>query len=137
MITITLTENCGIKAGGLDIYASGIRKISCPANINSGKEISKFWNFPFNWAYGESSEWKKENVVSLSIKDEETELEKIPYIMGQDFNVVDEEGNDKYLTFDGGETGLKSTIYIMSNYGKQIIEEYFPNIGTVEVTFLT
>ena len=38
MITITLTEDCGIKAGGLDIYASGIRKISCPANLGSGRE---------------------------------------------------------------------------------------------------
>lgn len=131
MITITLTENCAIKAGGLDIYASGVRKISCPANINSGREVSDIWNIPFNWAYGEASEWKAENSISLSIKDSEKN------IMGQDFKVVNDDGTDKYITNDGGETGLKATIYIMSNYGKQIIEEYFAEIGTVEVTFLS
>lgn len=131
MITITLTEDCGIKAGGLDIYASGIRKITCPANINSGREISEIWNIPFNWAYGEASEWKREDTIQLSIADIATN------IMGQDFKVVNDDGTDKYITSDGGETGLKATIYIMSNYGKQIIEEYFPGIGTVEVTFLS
>ena len=54
--------------------------------------------------------------------------------MGQDFIMVNEDGTDKYLTNDGGETGLKAVIYIMSNYGKQIIEEYFEGIGTVAVT---
>tara|TARA_B110000444_G_C18796393_1_gene575105 strand:+ start:817 stop:1230 length:414 start_codon:yes stop_codon:yes gene_type:complete len=137
MITITLTENCGIKAGGLDIYASGIRKISCPANLNSGREVSSTWNIPFNWCYGEASEWKAENTVILSIKDGVNDEEKAPYIMGQDFKVVNDDGTDKYVTSNGGQTGLKSTIYVMSNYSKQIIEEYFPNIGTVEVTFLS
>ena len=131
MITITLNEDCGIKAGGLDIYAAGIRKITCPANINSGREVSEIWNIPFNWAYGEASEWKSENTILLNVSNSETE------IMGQDFKVVNDDGTDKYITFDGGETGLKATIYIMSNYGKQIIEEYFAGIGTVEVTFLT
>ena len=128
MITITLSENCGIKAGGLDIYASGIRKITCPANINSGREVSETWNIPFNWAYGESNEWDANNTVQLSIEGSEKN------IMGQDFIMVNEDGSDKYETFDGGETGLKSVIYIMSNYGKQIIEEYFEGIGTVSVT---
>jgi hypothetical protein len=128
MITITLSENCGIKAGGLDIYASGIRKITCPANINSGREVSETWNIPFNWAYGESNEWDAKNAVQLSIEGSEKK------IMGQDFIMVNEDGSDKYETFDGGETGLKSVIYIMSNYGKQIIEEYFAGIGTVSVT---
>lgn len=130
MITITLTEDCGIKAGGLDIYASGVRKISCPANINSGREISSTWNIPFNWCYGEASEWSAENTVQLKIEGSEKN------IMGQDFEMENEDGTDKYITDDGGETGLKSVIYIMSNYGKQIIEEYFPGIGSVEVTFL-
>jgi len=128
MITITLNKNCGIKAGGLDIYASGVRKISCPANINSGREISSVWNIPFNWCYGEANEWSAENTVQLKIEASERN------IMGQDFVMVNEDGTDKYETNDGGETGLKSVIYIMSNYGKQIIEEYFSNIGTVEVT---
>lgn len=128
MITITLSENCGIKAGGLDIYASGIRKISCPANINSGREVSATWNIPFNWCYGESNEWDANNTIQLSIEGSEKN------IMGQDFIMVNEDGSDKYETFDGGETGLKSVIYIMSNYGKQIIEEYFSEIGTVSVT---
>jgi len=128
MITITLNENCGIKAGGLDIYASGIRKITCPANINSGREVSETWNIPFNWSYGESNEWDANNTVQLSIEGSEKN------IMGQDFIMVNEDGTDKYLTNDGGETGLKSVIYIMSNYGKQIIEEYFEEIGTVAVT---
>jgi len=128
MITITLNENCGIKAGGLDIYASGIRKISCPANINSGREVSETWNIPFNWSYGESNEWDANNTVQLSIEGSEKN------IMGQDFIMVNEDGTDKYLTNDGGETGLKAVIYIMSNYGKQIIEEYFEGIGTVAVT---
>tara|TARA_R110002050_G_C8885271_1_gene509105 strand:+ start:882 stop:1280 length:399 start_codon:yes stop_codon:yes gene_type:complete len=128
MITITLNENCGIKAGGLDIYASGIRKISCPANINSGREVSATWNIPFNWCYGEANEWEANNTVQLSIEGETVS------IMGQDFIMVNEDGSDKYLTSDGGETGLKAVIYIMSNYGKQIIEEYFAEIGTVAVT---
>jgi len=128
MITITLSENCGIKAGGLDIYASGIRKITCPANINSGREVSETWNIPFNWCYGESNEWDSKNAVQLSVEESEKN------IMGQDFIMVNEDGSDKYETFDGGETGLKSVIYIMSNYGKQIIEEYFAGIGTVSVT---
>ena len=128
MITITLTENCGIKAGGLDIYASGIRKITCPANLNSGREVSPTWNVPFNWCYGEATEWKSENTIQLSIADLEGN------IMGQDFIMVNEDGTDKYVTSDGGEAGLKSVIYIMSNYGKQIIEEFFPGVGTVEVT---
>lgn len=128
MITITLSENCGIKAGGLDIYASGIRKITCPANLNSGREVSATWNIPFNWSYGESNEWDANNTVQLSIEGSEKN------IMGQDFIMVNEDGSDKYETFDGGETGLKSVIYIMSNYGKQIIEEYFEGIGTVSVT---
>lgn len=131
MITITLTENCGIKAGGLDIYASGVRKISCPANINSGREVSATWNIPLNWCYGESNEWDANNTVQLSIEGESVS------IMGQDFIMINEDGTDKYLTNDGGETGLKSVIYIMSNYGKQIIEEYFPGIGTVAVTNYT
>lgn len=135
MITITLKKDCGIKAGGLDIYASGIRKISCPANINSGREVSEIWNIPFNWCYGESVEWKKENTVLLSIKIDE--IEKTPNIMGQDFLMVKEDGTDKYETFDGNETGLKSVIYIMSNFSKQIIEEFFPEIGIVKVTNLT
>ena len=48
--------------------------------------------------------------------------------------MVNEDGTDKYVTYDGGEVGLKSVIYIMSNYGKQIIEEFFPGVGVVEVT---
>lgn len=128
MITITLTEDCGIKAGGLDIYASGIRKISCPANINSGREISPIWNIPFNWCYGEANEWKAENTIQLKIEGSEKN------IMGQDFEMEDENGDDKYVVSNGGEEGLKSVIYIMSNYGKQIIEEYFPGIGVVAVT---
>ena len=128
MITITLTENCGIKSGGLDIYASGIRKITCPANINSGREVSTNWNIPFNWCYGESNEWNSNNTVQLSIEGSEKN------IMGQDFIMVNEDGSDKYETFGGDETGLKSVIYTMSNYGKQIIEEYFSEIGTVSVT---
>lgn len=131
MITITLNENSGIMAGGLDIYASGIRKITCPANINSGREVSKTWNIPFIWCYGESNEWDANKTVQLSIEGESVS------IMGQDFIMVNEDGTDKYLTNDGGETGLKSVIYIMSNYGKQIIEEYFPGIGTVAVTNYT
>ncbi len=131
MITITLTQNCGIKAGGLDIYASGVRKISCPANINSGREVSATWNIPFNWCYGEANEWSAENTVQLKINDSENN------IMGQDFIMTNEDGSDKYETNDGGETGLKSVIYIMSNYGKQIIEEFFPGIGVVEVTNYT
>lgn len=131
MITIELNENSGIMAGGLDIYASGIRKITCPANINSGREVSSTWNIPFNWCYGESNEWDANNTVQLSIEGESVS------IMGQDFIMVNEDGTDKYLTNDGGETGLKSVIYIMSNYGKQIIEEYFEGIGTVSVTNYT
>ena len=51
--------------------------------------------------------------------------------------MIKEDGTDKYITDNGGETGLKSVVYIMSNYGKQIIEEFFPNVGGVEVTELT
>jgi len=58
-------------------------------------------------------------------------------IMGQDFTMIKEDGTDKYITDNGGEAGLKSVVYIMSNYGKQIIEEFFPNVGEVEVTELT
>lgn len=135
MITITLSENCGIKAGGLDIYASGIRKISCPANINSGREISDFWNIPFVWCYGDAEDWNAESTVQLSIGDPSEEYVG-KNIMGQDFIMINSDGSDKYITDEGGNTGLKAVIYIMSNYGKQIIEEYFPEIGNVEVTYL-
>ena len=131
MITITLNENSGVKAGGLDLFASGITKISCPANINSGREVSEVWNIPFNWAFGEANEWDSSKTVQLTIEGASAS------IMGQDFTIVNEDGTDKYITDNGGETGLKSVIYIMSNYGKQIIEEYFPTIGEVEVTELT
>ena len=131
MITITLNENSGVKAGGLDLFASGITKISCPANINSGREVSEVWNIPFNWAFGEATEWDSSKTVQLTIEGASAS------IMGQDFTIVNEDGTDKYITDNGGETGLKSVIYIMSNYGKQIIEEYFPTIGEVEVTELT
>jgi len=130
MITITLNENSGVKAGGLDLFAAGIKKISCPANINSGREVSDVWNIPLNWAFGESTEWDSSKTVQLTIDDSSAS------IMGQDFTMIKEDGTDKYITDNGGETGLKSVIYIMSNYGKQIIEEYFPNIGEVEVTEL-
>tara|TARA_B100000768_G_C11195544_1_gene339312 strand:+ start:326 stop:721 length:396 start_codon:yes stop_codon:yes gene_type:complete len=131
MITITLNENSGVKAGGLDLFAAGIKKISCPANINSGREVSDVWNIPFNWAFGESTEWDSSKTVQLTIEGASAS------IMGQDFTMIKEDGTDKYITDNGGETGLKSVIYIMSNYGKQIIEEYFPTIGEVEVTELT
>ena len=131
MITITLNENSGVKAGGLDLFASGITKISCPANINSGREVSEVWNIPFNWAFGEATEWDSSKTVQLTIEGASAS------IMGQDFTIVNEDGTDKYITDNGGETGLKSVIYIMSNYGKQIIEEFFPNVGEVEVTELT
>jgi len=130
MITITLNENSGVKAGGLDLFAAGIKKISCPANINSGREVSDVWNIPLNWAFGESTEWDSSKTVQLTIEGASAS------IMGQDFTMIKEDGTDKYITDNGGETGLKSVIYIMSNYGKQIIEEYFPNIGEVEVTEL-
>jgi len=129
MITITITENCGIKAGGLDIYASGIRKISCPGNIGTGRETVQTFNIPFNWCYGESTEWKAENAVQLSIEGSEKN------IMGQDFEMENENG-DKYTYSEGGKTGLEALHYMMSNYGKQIIEEYFSTIGVVEVTYL-
>lgn len=131
MITITLNENSGVKAGGLDLFAAGITKISCPANINSGREVSDVWNIPFNWAFGEANEWDKSKTVQLTIEGASAS------IMGQDFTMIKEDGTDKYITDNGGETGLKSVIYIMSNYGKQIIEEFFPTIGEVEVTELT
>jgi len=131
MITITLNENSGVKAGGLDLFASGITKISCPANINSGREVSEVWNIPFNWAFGEATEWDSSKTVQLTIEGASAS------IMGQDFTIVNEDGTDKYITDNGGKTGLKSVIYIMSNYGKQIIEEFFPTIGEVEVTELT
>ena len=131
MITITLNENSGVKAGGLDLFASGITKISCPANINSGREVSEVWNIPFNWAFGEATEWDSSKTVQLTIEGASAS------IMGQDFTIVNEDGTDKYITDNGGETGLKSVIYIMSNYGKQIIEEFFPTIGEVKVTELT
>ena len=130
MITITLTENCGIKAGGLDIYAAGIRKISCPGNIGTGRETVQTFNIPFNWAYGESTEWKAENTIQLNIEGSDKN------IMGQDFEMETETGSDKYAYSDGSKAGLKALHYMMSNYGKQIIEEYFPTIGTVEVTYL-
>ena len=128
MITITLNENSGVKAGGLDLFAAGITKISCPANINSGREVSDVWNTPFNCAFGEATEWDSSKTVQLTIEGASAS------IMGQDFTMVNEDGTDKYITDNGGETGLKSVIYIMSNYGKQIIEEFFPTIGAVEVT---
>ena len=130
MITITLTENCGIKAGGLDIYAAGIRKISCPGNIGTGRETVQTFNIPFNWAYGDSTEWKAENTIQLNIEGSDKN------IMGQDFEMENEDGSDKYIYSDGGKAGLKALHYVMSNYGKQIIEEYFSTIGTVEVTYL-
>lgn len=129
MITITLTEDCGIKAGGLDIYAAGVRKISCPGNIGTGRETVQTFNIPFNWCYGESSEWKAENAVQLSIEGSEKN------IMGQDFEMEDEDG-DKYTYSSGSKRGLKGLHYMMSNYGKQIIEEFFPGVGAVEVTYL-
>ena len=130
MITITLTENCGIKAGGLDIYASGIRKISCPGNIGTGKETIQTFNVPFNWCYGEANEWNSNNTVQLKIADSEKN------IMGQDFEMQNEDGSDKYVYSDDGKTGLSALHYAMSNYGKQIIEEFFPSIGNVEVSYL-
>ncbi len=134
MITITLTEDCEIKAGGLNIYAAGIRKISCPGNIGTGRETVQNFNVPFNWCYGEASEWDSNNTVQLKIADSEKN------IMGQDFEMqlVNEEGlkEDKYTYSDGGKTGLQAIHYVMSNYGKQIIEEFFPSVGTVEVTYL-
>jgi len=131
MITITLNENSGVKAGGLDLFAAGVTKISCPANINSGREVSDVWNIPFNWAFGEANEWDSSKTVQLTIEGASAS------IMGQDFTMIKEDGTDKYITDNGGETGLKSVVYIMSNYGKQIIEEFFPNVGEVEVTELT
>jgi len=130
MITITLTENCGIKAGGLDIYAAGIRKISCPGNIGTGRETVQTFNIPFNWCYGEASEWDSNNTIQLKIADSEKN------IMGQDFEMENEDGSDKYVYSDGGKTGLSALHYAMSNYGKQIIEEFFPSVGSVEVTYL-
>lgn len=130
MITITLTENSGIKTGGLDIYAAGIRKISCPGNIGTGRETTQTFNIPFNWCYGESTEWKAENAVKLSIEGSEKN------IMGQDFEMEKEDGTDKYIYSEGGKVGLKALHYMMSNYGKQIIEEFFPNVGDVEITYL-
>ena len=130
MITITLTENCGIKAGGLDIYAAGIRKISCPGNIGTGRETGQTFNIPFNWAYGEATEWNCNNTVQLKIVDSEKN------IMGQDFEMENEDGYEKYEYSDGEKTGLSALHYAMSNYGKQIIEEYFSTIGIVEITYL-
>jgi hypothetical protein len=130
MITITLTENCGIKTGGLDIYAAGIRKISCPGNIGTGRETVQTFNIPFNWCYGEASEWDSNNTTQLKIADSEKN------IMGQDFEMENEDGSDKYTYSDGGKTGLSALHYAMSNYGKQIIEEFFPSVGSVEVTYL-
>ena len=135
MITITLTENCGIKAGGLDIYAAGVRKISCPGNIGTGRETVQNFNIPFNWAYGESTEWKAENTVQLTIEKEDGLFDNS--IMGKDFEMKNEDGSDKYTYYDGGKNGLEALHYTMSNYGKEIIEDFFPNIGTVEVTYLT
>lgn len=130
MITITLTEDCGIKAGGLDIYAAGIRKISCPGNIGTGRETVQVFNIPFNWCYGEAGEWDSNNTVQLKIADSEKN------IMGQDFEMENEDGSDKYTYSDGAKTGLEAIHYVMSNYGKQIIEEFFPSVGSVEVTYL-
>ena len=130
MITITLTEDCRIKAGGLDIYAAGIRKISCPGNIGTGRETVQNFNIPFNWCYGESSDWNSDNTVQLKIAD------SVKNIMGQDFEMENEDGSDKYTYSEGGKTGLSALHYVMSNYGKQIIEEYFSTIGAVEVTYL-
>jgi len=130
MITITLTEDCEIKAGGLNIYAAGIRKISCPGNIGTGRETVQNFNVPFNWCYGEANEWNSNNTVQLKIADSEKN------IMGQDFEMENEDGSDKYVYSDGGKTGLSALHYAMSNYGKQIIEEFFPSVGSVEVTYL-
>jgi len=130
MITITLTENSGIKAGGLDIYAAGIRKISCPGNIATGRETIQKFNVPFNWCYGEASEWDSNKTIQLKISDSEKN------IMGQDFEMENEDGSDKYTYSDGGKTGLSAIHYVMSNYGKQIIEEFFPSAGSVEITYL-
>tara|TARA_R110001606_G_scaffold155474_2_gene297720 strand:- start:261 stop:656 length:396 start_codon:yes stop_codon:yes gene_type:complete len=130
MITITLTEDCGIKAGGLDIYAAGVRKISCPGNIGTGRETIQIFNIPFNWCYGEASEWNSLNTIQLKIEGASKN------IMGQDFEMQNEDGDDKYIYSDGGKIGLEALHYMMSNYGKQIIEEFFPNIGNVEVTYL-
>ena len=130
MITITLTEDCEIEAGGLNIYAAGIRKISCPGNIGTGRETVQTFNIPFNWCYGEASEWNSNNTVQLKIADSEKN------IMGQDFEMENEDGSDKYEYSDGGKTGLSALHYAMSNYGKQIIEEFFPSVGSVEVTYL-
>ncbi len=130
MITITLTEDCGIEAGGLDIYAAGVRKISCPGNIGTGRETIQNFNIPFNWCYGEASEWNSLNTIQLKIEGASKN------IMGQDFEMQNEDGDDKYIYSDGGKIGLEALHYMMSNYGKQIIEEFFPNIGNVEVTYL-
>ena len=130
MITITLTEDCEIEAGGLNIYAAGIRKISCPGNIGTGRETIQNFNVPFNWCYGEANEWNSNNTVQLKIADSEKN------IMGQDFEMENEDGSDKYVYSDGGKTGLSALHYAMSNYGKQIIEEFFPSVGSVEVTYL-
>ena len=130
MITITLTEDCEIEAGGLDIYAAGIRKISCPGNIGTGRETIQNFNVPFNWCYGEANEWDSNNTVQLKIADSEKN------IMGQDFEMENEDGSDKYTYSDGEKTGLSALHYTMSNYGKQIIEEFFPSVGSVEVTYL-
>ena len=130
MITITLTEDCGIKAGGLDIYAAGVRKISCPGNIGTGRETVQTFNIPFNWCYGEASEWDSMDTIQLGVST------GVVNLMGQDFKMQNEDGTDKYIYSDGGKSGLEALHYMMSNYGKQIIEEFFPNIGSVEVTYL-
>ena len=130
MITITLTEDCGIKAGGLDIYAAGVRKISCPGNIGTGRETVQTFNIPFNWCYGEASEWDSMDMIQLGVST------GVVNLMGQDFKMQNEDGTDKYIYSDGGKSGLEALHYMMSNYGKQIIEEFFPNIGSVEVTYL-
>jgi len=129
MITIALTENCGIKAGGLDIYAAGIRKITCPGNIGTGTGIIQTFNIPFNWCYGEANEWNSTNTVQLEIEG------YTKNIMGRDFEMKNEDGSEKYTYSDGGRTGLNALHYVMSNYSKQIIEEYHPTIGIVEITF--
>ena len=127
MITITLNENCGIKAEGLDIYASGVRKISCPTNIGTGRGVSELYNIPFNWCYGDASEWNINNTVNLKIEN------SVKNIMGQDFEMKDENGNEKYILSNGNKVGILGFLHSIDNYSLQIINEFFGNIGVVQI----
>ena len=132
MITVQLNENSGVKLEGIDLFNEmGITHISTPANLNSFRDKSPIWNIPFNWRFGTPEDWNAGKSVVLTYEDSDYS------IMGQDFYMVNTAtGADKYTTSDGGINPLclDSLIYIISNYDKQIIEEYFPAIGIVTVS---